>query len=43
MSENQNNIWNEININLPIKSKKQNINTKNIKIRQIEKEKTITQ
>lgn len=43
MSENQNNIWNEININLPIKSKKQNINTKNIKIKQIEKEKTITQ
>ena len=43
MSENQNNIWNEISINLPIKTKKQNINTKILKIKQIEKEKTITQ
>lgn len=43
MIEKQNNIWNKIEVNLPTNSKKKNFNKKNVIIKQIGKEKTITQ
>ena len=43
MTESQNNIWNTFTFNLPTNSKKQKFSIKNVTIKQIEKEKTITQ
>ena len=43
MTENQNNIWNKIEVSFPTKPKVQNFGKKSVVIKQIEKEKTITQ